>query len=133
MVEVAPHTSKPPPTSTTFHQPPPTFLQAPSCAPPRHAPPAPAASPPPPPWCGPRDRDATRATASAAGADRRRSTPPRRPARSRASRRGSCASAGPPLLADRKSTRLNSSHMSISYAVFCLKKKTTTELELALA
>src|SRR5690242_9765006 len=25
---------------------------------------------------------------------------------------------------DRKSTRLNSSHMSISYAVFCLKKKT---------
>src|SRR6266480_7923836 len=38
----------------------------------------------------------------------------------------------PPMLAehravvirgDRKSTRLNSSHMSISYAVFCLKKK----------
>src|SRR5690242_20979133 len=27
------------------------------------------------------------------------------------------------LLGDRKSTRLNSSHMSISYAVFCLKKK----------
>src|SRR5690242_21344937 len=27
------------------------------------------------------------------------------------------------LRADRKSTRLNSSHMSISYAVFCLKKK----------
>src|SRR5699024_12461195 len=26
---------------------------------------------------------------------------------------------------DRKSTRLNSSHVSISYAVFCLKKKTT--------
>src|SRR6267142_3792661 len=26
---------------------------------------------------------------------------------------------------DRKSTRLNSSHMSISYAVFCLKKKIT--------
>src|SRR5690242_21262790 len=26
---------------------------------------------------------------------------------------------------DRKSTRLNSSHMSISYAVFCLKKKRT--------
>src|SRR5690242_21552782 len=26
-------------------------------------------------------------------------------------------------LKDRKSTRLNSSHMSISYAVFCLKKK----------
>src|SRR5690242_5919072 len=29
------------------------------------------------------------------------------------------------LVGDRKSTRLNSSHMSISYAVFCLKKKTT--------
>src|SRR5205807_5828650 len=27
---------------------------------------------------------------------------------------------------DRKSTRLNSSHLVISYAVFCLKKKTTT-------
>src|SRR5690242_21347413 len=27
---------------------------------------------------------------------------------------------------DRKSTRLNSSHMSISYAVFCLKKKKYT-------
>src|SRR5438477_6810547 len=26
-------------------------------------------------------------------------------------------------VSDRKSTRLNSSHMSISYAVFCLKKK----------
>src|SRR5690242_21844853 len=29
----------------------------------------------------------------------------------------------PDALRDRKSTRLNSSHMSISYAVFCLKKK----------
>src|SRR5690242_12932411 len=28
---------------------------------------------------------------------------------------------------DRKSTRLNSSHMSISYAVFCLKKKNDYE------
>src|SRR5579859_8234147 len=28
---------------------------------------------------------------------------------------------------DRKSTRLNSSHSQISYAVFCLKKKKTTE------
>src|SRR5256885_10411688 len=27
---------------------------------------------------------------------------------------------------DRKSTRLNSSHLVISYAVFCLKKKTNT-------
>src|SRR5256885_7497690 len=28
-------------------------------------------------------------------------------------------------IVDRKSTRLNSSHLVISYAVFCLKKKTT--------
>src|SRR5262245_65201592 len=28
---------------------------------------------------------------------------------------------------DRKSTRLNSSHLGISYAVFCLKKKTKEE------
>src|SRR5256885_9990294 len=32
------------------------------------------------------------------------------------------------LAADRKSTRLNSSHLVISYAVFCLKKKRTTIL-----
>src|SRR4051794_41614651 len=31
------------------------------------------------------------------------------------------------LAQDRKSTRLNSSHMSISYAVFCLKKKNVTD------
>src|SRR5258708_27173884 len=30
---------------------------------------------------------------------------------------------GPMVLGDRKSTRLNSSHQIISYAVFCLKKK----------
>src|SRR5690242_21621038 len=30
---------------------------------------------------------------------------------------------GPEAREDRKSTRLNSSHMSISYAVFCLKTK----------
>src|SRR5690625_4390678 len=29
-----------------------------------------------------------------------------------------------PFLQDRKSTRLNSSHVAISYAVFCLKKNT---------
>src|SRR5258708_28931766 len=29
----------------------------------------------------------------------------------------------PPFTTDRKSTRLNSSHQIISYAVFCLKKK----------
>src|SRR5690606_41580594 len=31
--------------------------------------------------------------------------------------------AAEPSLLDRKSTRLNSSHVKISYAVFCLKKK----------
>src|SRR5689334_24579612 len=31
------------------------------------------------------------------------------------------------FIGDRKSTRLNSSHSSISYAVFCLKKKTQAE------
>src|SRR3712207_7032191 len=31
-----------------------------------------------------------------------------------------------PLSGDRKSTRLNSSHANISYAVFCLKKKKNT-------
>src|SRR5688572_30876099 len=36
-------------------------------------------------------------------------------------RRQSCAES------DRKSTRLNSSHSQISYAVFCLKKKITYE------
>src|SRR5438045_5661529 len=30
--------------------------------------------------------------------------------------------------ADRKSTRLNSSHLGISYAVFCLKKKKNTDI-----
>src|SRR5438876_9262205 len=31
---------------------------------------------------------------------------------------------------DRKSTRLNSSHPSITYAVFCLKKKTTCSISI---
>src|SRR5258708_16699847 len=34
----------------------------------------------------------------------------------------------PKLSADRKSTRLNSSHQIISYAVFCLKKKKSLTL-----
>src|SRR3712207_7702739 len=37
-------------------------------------------------------------------------------------------SARAPLGPDRKSTRLNSSHANISYAVFCLKKKKTTSI-----
>src|SRR5215813_14534841 len=47
----------------------------------------------------------------------RRSVP--RPDGSACDRRGSETTAR-----DRKSTRLNSSHVRISYAVFCLKKKT---------
>src|SRR5437667_9515508 len=34
----------------------------------------------------------------------------------------------PPITRDRKSTRLNSSHITISYAVFCLKKKKKTKI-----
>src|SRR5438132_8082872 len=37
-------------------------------------------------------------------------------------RRAHCCTVGPDI-GDRKSTRLNSSHTVISYAVFCLKKK----------
>src|SRR6266487_4680978 len=46
--------------------------------------------------------------------------PDRPPAFHRDPRHVPVAAPGPP---DRKSTRLNSSHPSISYAVFCLKKK----------
>src|SRR5205807_7907704 len=45
--------------------------------------------------------------------------PARRPLRARCTDRQSSVCAGQ----DRKSTRLNSSHLVISYAVFCLKKK----------
>src|SRR2546422_5246294 len=41
----------------------------------------------------------------------------------RLSRSGGRAGGGTGRLSDRKSTRLNSSHGYISYAVFCLKKK----------
>src|SRR5258708_27531935 len=37
------------------------------------------------------------------------------------------------VLSDRKSTRLNSSHQIISYAVFCLKKKKKADHEIQLA
>src|SRR5699024_11855253 len=52
-----------------------------------------------------------RVSAGAAGGAPGRAAPPR--------------AAG--ALLDRKSTRLNSSHVSISYAVFCLKKKTRVD------
>src|SRR5256886_10795737 len=65
----------------------------------------------------------------------------RRPACRRASttrsRKCGLSSGAPPVMSsvamgreaitDRKSTRLNSSHSQISYAVFCLKKKTQSE------
>src|SRR5437899_6218449 len=38
----------------------------------------------------------------------------------------------PPPRTDRKSTRLNSSHLGISYAVFCLKKKKKNNRKLKL-
>src|SRR2546430_3477557 len=51
--------------------------------------------------------------------------------RSRASLDRPAVAPRPPRIAraqDRKSTRLNSSHSQISYAVFCLKKKTHEDL-----
>src|SRR5947207_3675159 len=42
--------------------------------------------------------------------------------------RGPGGGLGRPPAADRKSTRLNSSHTVISYAVFCLKKKNNSVL-----
>src|SRR5690349_23473217 len=56
---------------------------------------------------------------------RRRSTMSPRPSRS-ACRGEALARARPRRAGDRKSTRLNSSHVEISYAVFCLKKKKKT-------
>src|SRR5262245_62791154 len=55
--------------------------------------------------------------------------PPRQRVRGRERRdRGRRDLPGPgQVTTDRKSTRLNSSHLGISYAVFCLKKKKTAE------
>src|SRR5690606_28015395 len=47
----------------------------------------------------------------------------RRSPRTRVMSPASIATSVPVPIADRKSTRLNSSHVKISYAVFCLKKK----------
>src|SRR5258708_21676804 len=55
-------------------------------------------------WCGP-------PISAASGGSKRPSTSTRPP------------KWGAPDVRDRKSTRLNSSHQIISYAVFCLKKK----------
>src|SRR3712207_8884227 len=62
--------------------------------------------------------------------ERERARVDRRPQLQQAVARPVVAHGGlsPPALhhRDRKSTRLNSSHANISYAVFCLKKKNTT-------
>src|SRR5699024_12177450 len=64
----------------------------------------------------PRSRTAEPAAAHRTSGADRPSPPPTAAARSE--RWPPC-----PFATDRKSTRLNSSHVSISYAVFCLKKK----------
>src|SRR5260221_720086 len=53
----------------------------------------------------------------------RRAHAPGPPARTPRGRHPQADPRAPRLLGDRKSTRLNSSHTVISYAVFCLKKK----------
>src|SRR5699024_12144004 len=75
----------------------------PAPPPPSAPPPSPAPAPPPPPGTG-------------SGAGPGSSWPPA----------PGMTISGRPGTSDRKSTRLNSSHVSISYAVFCLKKKTQT-------
>src|SRR5256885_7234034 len=57
--------------------------------------------------------------------------PARLERRSPARRRGGRGPRRRPALQDRKSTRLNSSHLVISYAVFCLKKKNINKTILA--
>src|SRR5205085_11882677 len=53
------------------------------------------------------------------------------PATSLASRGRSVSVIAPTPRTDRKSTRLNSSHSQISYAVFCLKKKKNTHTQIS--
>src|SRR2546422_2874508 len=79
-------------------------------------------------------RSSVRARVSARAEDRCREQRP--PASSSPTHRDQCAHPHPPRTvrvtaphgsqSDRKSTRLNSSHGYISYAVFCLKKKNNT-------
>src|SRR5437868_13513391 len=55
--------------------------------------------------------------------DHQHAQPPRDGLRAGRAGSGEISSGHGGNLTDRKSTRLNSSHVSISYAVFCLKKK----------
>src|SRR2546427_532670 len=66
-----------------------------------------------------RSSDACSATAEAPGQGRSARAPPVARAEAHATRACRCGAG----VGDRKSTRLNSSHSQISYAVFCLKKK----------
>src|SRR5699024_12219417 len=72
-------------------------------------------------WCA--SRVVTATSSVVAGRSGRSAPRPASPSRSFPASPRPCPS--PP--SDRKSTRLNSSHVSISYAVFCLKKKTKQE------
>src|SRR3712207_7502642 len=63
----------------------------------------------------------------ALGEDRRHQRILGRPYRDEREGDRECADGGGP---DRKSTRLNSSHANISYAVFCLKKKKQNHITL---
>src|SRR5690349_24230724 len=67
----------------------------------------------------PAGRENRQVPAAGGGKGERQRRPGARASLSRQRRSGSSAQ-------DRKSTRLNSSHVEISYAVFCLKKKKTT-------
>src|SRR5205807_7401226 len=67
-----------------------------------------------------RDGDGARGAARGAGLGRPAGTPAERGGSQVRADRGAVPDARG---ADRKSTRLNSSHLVISYAVFCLKKK----------
>src|SRR3712207_8104074 len=60
-----------------------------------------------------------------------RSEPPRRSSGYSSKPTEPAAAPGARIASDRKSTRLNSSHANISYAVFCLKKKKTNTLLLS--
>src|SRR5438132_8660364 len=57
-------------------------------------------------------------------------TKPQPPAVRQFERDGNGHAAFDGVVADRKSTRLNSSHTVISYAVFCLKKKKKTTIKM---
>src|SRR2546430_2786909 len=70
------------------------------------------------------------ATSSSTGATSCRACSPSAAtsSQSRPASRAACSTTLVPCRQDRKSTRLNSSHSQISYAVFCLKKKTNKYL-----